>query len=133
MAVKEVSSGWIKISWCSPELIERHQQSLHSEMECLQSLDHPRASIVKLLGPRFHLHPHNPHPHPPTAATARPPAPRPAVRPRPAALRASAGWALTQPQGWQGRGGAGGAGRKKTAPPAGARGAAKKAGALIPP
>jgi hypothetical protein len=34
-------------------------------------------------------------------------------------------------QGWQGRGGAGGAGRKKAAPRAGARGAAKKPGAHI--
>jgi hypothetical protein len=34
-------------------------------------------------------------------------------------------------QGWQGRGGAGGAGRKKSATPAGARGAAKRPGAHI--
>jgi hypothetical protein len=34
-------------------------------------------------------------------------------------------------QGWQGRGGAGGAGRKKSAPRAGARGAIKMSGAQI--
>ena len=34
-------------------------------------------------------------------------------------------------QGWQGRGGAGGAGRKKSATPAGARGAAKRPGAHV--
>jgi hypothetical protein len=40
----------MKIRRRSPDLIERHQQNLRNEMECLQSLDHP--NIVKLLGPR---------------------------------------------------------------------------------
>ena len=46
VAIKEVS--WLKLRRRSPDLMERHQQNLRNEMECLQSLDHP--NIVKLLG-----------------------------------------------------------------------------------